>query len=313
MDAQSSTAAAPAPAPDRVSLALGLLIAAAWGALFHFWGNASDVTHDSRSLFVWLGRQLLVRGGDFSHGWLIPLVSGGLVVWQWRRLAEAPRGVSRLGLVVVLGALALHLAAYRAQQPRLSLVALVGLLWGLPTYLYGWAVGRLLLFPCAYLFLSFTAYVLVYFTFQLRLFSSVLAAWLLNGLGLAAERQGTAIYSAVGGGFSFDVADPCSGLRSLFVMTALAAPYAYLSQPTFARKWALFLLAVPLAMLSNTFRIVTVALAAQLFGKEFGLKVYHDYSGYVVFFLSITLLAAADTLLHRLPARRRRQAGGAAP
>lgn len=291
-------------ATGRVELGLVALIVGLLCALFHFFGNTSEVAREGSSLFVWFGRQLVARGGDFSHGWVIPVVSLGIVFWSHRELARAAKSVSYVGLAVVIASLLLHLLAMRAQQPRVSLVALVGLLWGIPYFLYGPAVARILFFPCAYLFLCFTAYILVYFLFRLRLLSSVLASGLLNGVGIATERVGTALQSSAGGGFRFDVGDPCSGLRSIFVMTSLAAPYAYFTQKTLFRKWLLFALSIPLAMLSNTLRIVTIGLVAQVLGLEVALKIYHDFSGYLVFFISIVLLMSAGALIERIGARR---------
>jgi exosortase len=157
----------------------------------------------------------------------------------------------------------------------------------------------LLVFPCAYLLLGFMSYALLYFSFHLRLLSTVLTAFLLNGLGIPTVYSGTALYSTAGGGFQFDVADPCSGLRSLVVMTALAAPYAYFTLPTRARQWALFLLSVPLALFSNTLRVVSIAVLAQAFGQPFAMRVYHDFSGYLLFGLSVLLLAAAGAAVKR--------------
>jgi len=178
-------------------------------------------------------------------------------------------------------------------------------LWAIPCALYGRQVGRLLLFPCAYILLCIASYFLVPFTFKLRLVASALAGALLNGVGIAAVRSGTAIYSAAGGGFHFDVADPCSGLRSLVVMTALAAPYAYLTQPTAWRRWALFLCAMPLAVIANAVRIVTVALVAEGFGQDMAMRMYHDYSGYLVFVIATILLMTTGRLIEkcRLPSR----------
>jgi exosortase len=283
----------------RADLAFGALTALLLGVLFHFYGNTSELAVDGPSLFVWLGRQLLARGSDFSHGWVIPVISLAIVFQRRRELLEAPKSERYTGLAVVIASLLLHLLAMRAQQPRVSLVALVGLLWGIPYFLYGPAVARILAFPCAYLFLCFTAYVLVYFSFRLRLLSSVVASGLLNGVGIATERVGTALTSSVNCKFQMEVGDPCSGLRSLFVMTALAAPYAYFTQKTLFRKWLLFALSVPLAIVSNTLRIVTIGIVAQLVDPEIALKVYHDFSGYLVFFISILLLTSAGTLLDR--------------
>ena len=277
---------------------LAAAIAAAVFVLFHFQGNASSVAMEGRSVFLWLWRQWTHPGGDFSHVWLMPLISLGLVLRQARELRAAPKAASRAGLALTALLVLLHVAAVRAQQPRVSALALAGLTWSIPLALYGWPAARRLLFPCAYLALAVASYFLVSLTFQLRLFASAISAGTLNGIGIAARRNGTAIYSAAGGGFHFDVADPCSGLRSLVVMTALAAPYAWLTQKTPAKKWLLFALAVPLAVLANTARIVTVALVAQWFGRESAIKTYHDYSGYIVFVVAVLLLLGADRLIN---------------
>jgi len=278
------------------------VIAVLYVGLFHFMGNASDVTLDSRSLFVWLGRQLLDRAGDFSNAWVIPLVSLGIVIWKRKALAAATKSVSYLGLAVVLGSLALHWVCYRIQQPRVSLIAMVGLLWGIPYFLYGRRVAAILLFPCGYLFLCFTTYILVYFTFPLRLISSAMAVGLLNGLGIATQREGTQIFAQ---GFALDIVEACSGLRSLFVMSSLAAPFAYFTQKTLFKKWALFALSLPLAMLTNTLRIVTIALVARFFNQDVALKIYHDFSGYLVFLISILLLTGTGNLLERIRRRKK--------
>ena len=52
--------------------------------LFGFWGNRSNVAMSTRSLLVWIGRQWLADGGDFSHGWIMPLISLA-VIWMKRK------------------------------------------------------------------------------------------------------------------------------------------------------------------------------------------------------------------------------------
>ena len=173
-------------------------------------------------------------------------------------------------------------------------------MWSIPFYLYGAGVARLLLFPAGYLLLCFTSYLLISFTMPLRLSSCMVSCGLLNGLGIASVRHGTAIYSSAGGGFNFDVADPCSGLRSLVVMTALAAPYAYFTQKSQVKRWALFLMAIPLAMLANIIRIVTIAVVAEVIGQQFAMSAYHDYSDYFIFTVAILLMVAAGRALDRV-------------
>jgi len=260
-------------------------------------------------LVMW--RVPVFEGADYSHGPLLPLVSLGALWIRRHALQAAPKRCCPGALLLVVPLLVLHWVGLRSEFYRLSLLSLIGLLWSAGWYLYGPATARLLVFPCAYLLFCVPLNFLDAFSFRLRLLAATLSAGLLNGLGIAAHRSGSAIYSAAGGSFSFDVADPCSGLRSLLALSALAAAYAQFTQPTLTRKWLLFLLAVPIAILANVVRIVSIAVAAQVWGQAVALRVYHDYSGYIVFLAGTVLLMAAGRLTSRLW-RGRRQRGGAA-
>lgn len=283
----------------RIETLLLAAIAALLVLLFHVYGAGRFAPATGRSVFVWIANQWAEAGADFSHGWLMPLVSLYIIRRRRKELAAAPKQVCWQGMAVVAACLLLHLAATRAQQPRFSLIAFTGLLWGIPLLAYGRRVASLLLFPCAYLLLCFTSYFLVNFSFPLRLLSTVVSTHLLNGLGIAAVRSGTAIFSAAGGGFTLNVADPCSGLRSLFVMTALAAPYAFFGQKTLVGKWTLFVLSIPLAIVANVLRIVTVSFVAQGVGTASAFKLWEYYSGQMVFFFAVLLLVGTSALIDR--------------
>ena len=56
------------------------------------------------------------------------------------------------------------------------------------------------------------------------------------------------------------------------------------------RQWALFLASIPLAVAGNIARIVTIAVMAEAFGGKVALGLYHDYSGYILFTASITMM-----------------------
>jgi exosortase len=106
------------------------------------------------------------------------------------------------------------------------------------------------------------------------------------------------------GSFSIDVAEPCSGLRSLFAMMALTAGYAYFTQPTWIRRGILFALAVPLAVFGNVVRIFSIVAIASSCSPTFATGFYHDYSGYVVFLVAIFLMVACGGLVTRVADRR---------
>ena len=294
---ESSASAARIPSTFIVAAALFLAMLGLGSFLYVLHGNAEDVSFRGRSAIRWMVARWSGAGGDLSHGWLIPLVSA-FVIWRKRGdFAAADKQVYWLGLFVVAAALLLHLAGIRAQLTRVSLSSLILLLWGIPLFLFGRPTAKLLVFPCAYLFFCIPLSFLDSLTFPLRMLASATASFLLGGLGVPIVRVGTVIHSATPGGFALDVADACSGLRYVLAMLALAAAYAYLTQPTLARKWLLFAAALPVAVAANVFRILAIGIVAQLFGEEAAVGLYHDYSGYIVFAIGILLVMSVGSLL----------------
>lgn len=288
-------------AKELVQIGLFALIVGLLYVLFHLQGNTIMVETYSRSAFSWMlsfwNSTTMFDGADYSHGWLIPIVSI-VVVWMKRHeLAQTPKAISGWGLAFIVLALLTHWMGAKAQQTRLSLFAFVLFIWALPFYLYGWQVAKKLIFPATYLIFCIPLNFLDTLTFPLRIFAAAASTAILNGLGIAAERSGSAIYSLAAGGFNFDVADPCSGIRSLLAMTALTAVYAYFTQKTILKQWILFLCCIPLAIIGNMARITTIALVAQAFGEKIALTLYHDYSGYVVFAVAIGFMVAIGGLL----------------
>lgn len=278
-----------------VSVIIGLLF-----MMFHMLGNTVE-NIDSRSAFQWMfarWHDTISFGADYSHGYFIPFVSLGVLWYKRKEIFSVDMYTDWRGLAVVIAALFLHWVGAKMQQTRFSLISLVMLIWGIPFYLFGWQLAKKLIFPCSYLIFCIPLNFMDVMAFPLRIFSTKLATSMLNGIGIGAIRSGTAIYSNVAGGFEFDVADPCSGLRSLLAMTALTAVYAYFTQKTVLKKWILFMASIPLAVIGNIARIVTVAIVAEAFGGKLALGIYHDYSGYILFTAAITAMVLIGGLLN---------------
>ena len=303
----SATPTAPAQAapdplagfrPDAVRLGVFLLALAVGALLYVRWGCDSDVVHEGHSIFAWVAMHWRLAP-DFRINWAV-LAVAAIAAWREREaLAAAAVRPSWLGTVVVGVALLVHVVGYRSQLPRLSIASVPVALWGLSLAVWGPRVARILAFPCAYVLLAFTNSLLVELTMPLRLMASRLAVLLLQGVGIGASNNGTVVFAAAGGGFQFDVEEGCSGLRSLVTMTALAAPYAYFTMSTNVRRLALFALSVPLAMLANALRIFSLGVVAEGIGMRLAMSLYHDFSGYLVFFLSLLLLIGAGSILNQ--------------
>lgn len=236
---------------------------------------------------------------DMSHGWIVPFVSA-YVIWHRRQAFRDAAGLPSLrGFLWVCFFVAVGWFGGRGGQSRIEQASLIGLIWAIPYAFWGKGVSRQMLFPAWFLVFtipmsSFTDL----FTVHLRIISSSLATAILNGVGISVEQSGTALFSRVPGAeFNVDVADPCSGIRSLFAMISLTATYAYFTQKTLVQKWALFVCSVPLAMVGNIIRIMSICVVATWFGQEAATGYYHDYSGYVVFLVGVLLMIKAGQLI----------------
>ena len=271
--------------------------------LFHLFGNmVSDV--GSRSAFVWMvarWHDKVSFGADYSHGFLIPFVSLGVCWFQRDKLIKAEKKVNKYGLLVIIAALLLHWLGAKVQQTRISLISLIMMIWGVPFYLWGWQLAKVLIFPCAYLIFCVPLNFLDALAFPLRMMSATMGTAFLNFIGIDALCRGSGIFvgpaSLLVDKVQLDVADPCSGLRSLLAMTALTAVYAYLTQKTLLKKWLLFLMSIPIAVAGNIARIVSIALVSITTGQKFGAGLHHDWSGYVLFTFSISLMIGVGKLL----------------
>ncbi len=250
---------------------------------------------------------------DMSHGWLVPIFS---LYVLWTQRAELKRAVgapSVWGFLACLPCIGVALIGSRGMQVRFEQLGFIGLCMVLPWAFYGRRVAKRCVFPA--LFLLFTVPMTSYLdavTIHLRLLASGTAFVMLRGFGVDVAQVGTAIVSQGAHPFSIDVAEPCSGLRSIVALMALTAAYAWYTQPTWRRRAVLFACAVPLAVLGNVVRILSICFVAAWASSDFALGFYHDYSGYVVFVVAITLMVACGEIITRWCGRRRKVGGAGA-
>ena len=293
---------------NQTSLALRIAQALSFATVF------AILLPMSRGIFGWLVYAVFNEPReDMAHGWLIPLFTLALFWIKRRELRAAAGRPSPAGLLLSIPGLLLFIVGALGDQVRLSHIAAIWLLWtGLYTA-WGRRLAREAAFPIAFLLFTMPMSFLDIFTVKLRIVIAALATILLNGVGIEMVRIGTGLHCLAGGGFNLDIADPCSGMRSVFALTALTAGYAYLTQKTLRGKWLLFLCAIPLAMLGNLARIFSIALVAAAFGQQVATGFYHDYSGYVTFLVAVMAMIALGEAINRLFARTSPVAQDTAP
>lgn len=234
---------------------------------------------------------------NYSHGFLILPISLWLVWRKREALRSIPLESSKWGLVAIVGALLMYLLGTAGMEYFTVRVSFVLLLFGITLYLAGARLVREIWF--AFFFLLFmipVPYVIYYSaTFPLQLIGSKVAALVLGVIGIPHLRQGNVIH--LPDNYSLEVAEACSGLRSLVTLLALGALLAYLTQNRLWKALLLFAATVPIAIAANIFRICVTAIGAYGISREVAEGTIHELSGTIVFMFSLICLLILSSLL----------------
>ena len=232
---------------------------------------------------------------NFSHGFFV-LAFSLFVFWRDRaKFMQAPLAPSSSGLLIVVGALAVLIIGVLGAELFLSRISLLLLIAGMIIYFEGWARFRTVLFPWAFLFLMVPvpAIVLNQITFPLQLLASKVASHLLEALDVPVLREGNIIHLPA---TSLDVAEACSGIRSLLSLTALSVIFGYFFENRIAIRILLAVSSIPIAVSVNSLRIVGTGLLVQHWDPDRALGFFHTFSGWLIFMTSVGMLL----LLHKL-------------
>ena len=290
--------------PSRSQLAAGLACAVAAAVLFQRAGSAAQGYVKTTSLFWWWISQWLDPGAETEHGWLILGLSGWL--W-WRNLASdfetrRPRRVNgdegvAAPVAAMAAGLGLHAVGFVAQQGRISIVALLVFAWGALRLAGGRRWGNAAVFPLGFMAFAIPLGGLDDIGLPLRLWVVGAGEKIAHAAGIDVIRSGTQLI-APDGRYHYDVAAPCSGVRSLTALAALSLLAGYLSFRSWWRRGALLALCFPLVYLGNVARIAAIIFAAQWGGPAWGERA-HAVMGYGVFAIVLGGVLGAVSLMRR--------------
>ena len=256
--------------PDK---GLFFALLAAWLALFHFVGNSTFGYVDTPSLFHWMYNAYNSQSptADDGHGNLIPFVVLGLFWWKRKELLAQPLKTWWPGLILLAVGLALHVVGYVVQQPRVCILALFTGLYGLMGLAWGRNWLRVSFFPFfLFLFMVPLGSLTEPITFPLRMLVCKVVAFLChNLLAIDVVRDGTQLFNGMRT-YQYEVAAACSGIRSLVAILAIAIIYAFMVFRTWGKQALLIASALPLAVIGNVFRMMTIILAAECGGQSWG-------------------------------------------
>ena len=267
---------------DRRTLGAAILVAVGFFALY--WQVAGKLVHD------WW------TDDNYSHGFLIVPIAAYFVWERRQRFQEAPAGSSPVGLLIVIGSVLVLAAGILGADLFLTRISMLGTLAGTALFLFGWARLRVLVFPLAFLLLMIPLPAIIFnqIAFPLQLLASRAGEFAISSVDIPVLREGNVLVLA---NTTLEVAEACSGIRSLVSLLTLGIVFGYFGD---SRLWVRTLIAlstVPIAIVANGARVAGTGIAASRFGAAAAEGFFHEFSGWVVFLVAFLLMLALQRII----------------
>ena len=248
------------------------------------------------SIMLWAWNHWLPNLNQ-EHGKLVIPISALLVWFHRKKIREAPKASSNWGLAFIAAGFLLVLLGTRAQQPRITMLAIPLILFGMVLFLWGVQVARIVAFPIGFLVFMIPVGALQQASFRLQFLITGVVQALSALVGIKIEAVGTTL-RAIKGAWGFDIAEGCSGIRSLVAIIMLTAVYTHIFEKVWWKKLVLLVFSIVFAVIANVGRIFTIILIAKAGHPELAGGIYHEYSGFISFPVALAAMLFCHKLLN---------------
>ena len=232
---------------------------------------------------------------NFSHGFLVPLFSAYLV-WTNRQALRTTRiEPSWIGVAVVALGLAVLLLGIYGAELSLSRISFLIVLTGIVLAFGGPHMLKEQRFALLVLLLAIPIPAILFnqITLPLQTLAAKTASSMLPLFGIPVLREGNVIMLP---SMSLEVAEACSGIRSLMSLFTISIFYGYFLETSTTKRVILAIASVPIAIAANALRILGTGLCVQYWNPEKALGFFHEFSGWLIFVVSLFCLF----IVHRL-------------
>lgn len=225
---------------------------------------------------------------DYSHGFFVIPISL-YMVWQKRqKLLSLPIKPSWMGFPVFIGGVMVYFICIVTRFHTLTYLSVILVILGLLLFLAGTHLTRELLLPVLFLLFMFPIpsayYILI--TNPLKLMITKISAQIIYLIGIPVSRDGNLLFFA---NSQLEVAEACSGVRSLYSYLMLGCVFALMSNKP-ATKIILFVSTIPLAFMVNVIRVTGTGILSHYYGSQVAQGFFHEFSGFILFGLGFVFL-----------------------
>ena len=232
-----------------------------------------------------------ISSADASYGVVLATVALA-VSWRRRQLfagAFDPAGAAVPGIVVLLSGLGLYLIGQLGADVFLTRVSLIVVLTGAVWFLAGGRALRVIAAPLAILLIAVPLPELVVnaITLPLQLTASRIAEALLTAVRVPVFRDGNVLELP---STTLEVAEACSGLRSIVSLAAIGCLLAW-AETSWPRRLGIVAASLPVAIVMNGLRIAATGIACEYVSPTAALDPWHTFSGWLTFLVAVFVLA----------------------
>ena len=240
-----------------------------------------------------------IRDPNYSHGFAILPISAYLVWLRRDRIAAVEPNPNWLGLLLVAGSLIMLLVGTAGVEYFLMRTSAIGVVAGAVLYVGGTRLLRVLAFPLAFSLLMIPLPAIVFYriAFPLQLLATRFGVSVLQLAHIPVLREGNVIQLAH---TTLEVAEACSGIRSLVSLFSLAVLYGYFVATRPMVRAIIAISSVPIAIVANGLRVAGTGIAANYVGPAAATGFFHTFSGWLVFVASFAMLATIASALRGL-------------
>lgn len=256
-------------------------------------------------IFFWEGFASLFRAWatpEYSHGYFIPFVAAFLFLWRMKSLPKLDENKNSLpGLSVVVLACCVASIGKLTGIPDIVTYGCILFLAGLIITWVGFSKSLIFWAPWLYLFFMLPLPNFIYWPLSIKLqeISSEIGVAIISLLGVTVFLEGNIIDL---GTYKLQVAEACSGLRYLFPLLSFGFIFAVVYRGAVWQKVVLFLSAIPITILMNSFRIGMIGFLVDSYGSQHAEGFLHFFEGWIIFASCIAILYLEAILLQYLSA-----------
>jgi exosortase len=239
---------------------------------------------------------------NYSHGFFVPVIAGWFAYRQWGTIRRTVVDPSLTGIAVMVGAVVLLVLGFLSTEYLTMRASFVAMLAGLILYLFGRSAFREMRLPVLYLLLMIPLPYILYdaAAFPLKLIVANASVNVLKLLGFSVVREGNIILFPT---LILEVADACSGLRSLMTLVTLAVTCSFLMLRKPLMRVLLVVASVPIAVVTNMLRVIVTGILAETISPELAEGVFHEMAGLGVFIMALLLTGVLTLVLRHLEVR----------